>query len=377
MTGVFGRISEALNPSKRSSASSRPDAGPAPREEAGVEMSISLVTDEVIPAERRMTPASQARSGLYPHEILLLDYASSMYPDQKVFQGFWWFRYGVRDPGGLLRSLTDRGLLSVGDIEQALMNETVASLKIDLREFGLPLSGKKDALVQRLLSDAPRASLEERHPRRTYALTEQGREALEAEPHVAYIHTRTIDDLDIWSFSGLVHSNPGTPWRDLLWGHLNQRGLDHASRGDWGLFGSTRLAMAKVVLEEGKHRVALDMLADTAYFDLSGLTNNWDLTCSAISEEDFFPYCESSATIPPGVTRMLIDCQEALNLSSEELRGLVLARMRRLSAPFHLFTAEECVDVVMYEIQGDEVTLSRIYEQSRSRMRGRYPESRW
>ena len=162
---------------------------------------ISSAAEEVIPAEKRIKSAIASKHGLYPHEVLVLDYAGSYYTEGNSFQGFWWYRYGVRNVDNCLRSLLDRGFLQVGDLQSAIEKETAAVLKDELKNHGLKVSGKKDELVQRLLIEIPHEELNSRFTKRTYQLTELGKQALEEESYVPYIHRHILEDMDIWSLN--------------------------------------------------------------------------------------------------------------------------------------------------------------------------------
>ena len=73
-----------------------------------IQVSSEIITsteDEVIPVEKRIKNANVSKHGLYPHEVLVLDYASSYYTEGNSFQGFWWYKYGVKDVDKCLRSL--------------------------------------------------------------------------------------------------------------------------------------------------------------------------------------------------------------------------------------------------------------------------------
>ena len=61
---------------------------------------------KVITLEERKKTAIPSETGLYPAEILLLEYCSyGTYPGPKNgYPGFWWFEYGIRDVGAVLRS---------------------------------------------------------------------------------------------------------------------------------------------------------------------------------------------------------------------------------------------------------------------------------
>ena len=334
---------------------------------------ISSAAEEVIPAEKRIKSAIASKHGLYPHEVLVLDYAGSYYTEGNSFQGFWWYRYGVRNVDNCLRSLLDRGFLQVGDLQSAIEKETAAVLKDELKNHGLKVSGKKDELVQRLLIEIPHEELNSRFTKRTYQLTELGKQALEEESYVPYIHRHTLEDMDIWSLNKIIHEPPYMPYRDKIWGYLNKRSMEHFAAGNFGLYRNCRHHMSNFLMEEKKIIDALGMLSEVVFYDLSGLGNNYDPQYLHIFAEHFFPYKDSTVTMAPGITSAVMNCQKELNLTDEELKAALLDRMKRLSAPLHLFTPEECVDIVFMESRGETDALTTIYAKARRRFKQNFP----
>lgn len=59
------------------------------------------------PFEERKKTAIPSSRGLYPAQILLLSYCEKgTYPGPKNgYPGFWWFEYGIRDVGQMLKQL--------------------------------------------------------------------------------------------------------------------------------------------------------------------------------------------------------------------------------------------------------------------------------
>lgn len=334
---------------------------------------IPSVTDEVIPAEKRIKDAIASKHGLYPHEVLVLDYAGSYYTEGNSFQGFWWYRYGVRDVDKCLRSLLDRGFLQVGNLQSAIEKETATVLKEELKKYGLKVSGKKDELVQRLITEIPHEELNSRFTKRTYQLTELGKQALDEEGYVPYIHRHQIEDLDIWTLNKIIHEPPYMPYRDKIWGYLNKRSMEHFAAGNFGLYRNCRHHMYNFLMEEKKVKDALGMLSEVVFYDLSGLGNNYDPQYLDIYAEHFFPYKDSTVIMAPGITSAVIHCQKELNLSDDELKAVMLDRINRLSAPFHLFTPEECVDIVLMESREDIDALTKIYAKAKRRFKQRFP----
>ena len=330
--------------------------------------------DGVIPVEERIKSTYTSKNGLYPHEVLMLDYAGSYFTEGNSFQGFWWYRYGVRDVEKGLRSLLDRGFLQIGNLQSAIEKENATVLKSELKNHGLKVSGKKSELVQRLMAEVPLEELNFRFKKRTYQLTALGQQALEEEGYVPYIHRHPIEDLDIWSLNKIIHEPPYMSYRDKIWGYLNKRSMEHFAVGDFGLYRNCRYHMYLFLIEEKKLKDALGMLSEVVFYDLSGLDNNYDPQYLYIFAENFFPYKDSTVTMAPGITSAIMQCQKELNLTDEELKKAMLDRMKRLSAPLHLFTPEECVDIVFMESHEDIDALTKIYAKAKRRFKQNYPE---
>ncbi|MBA1336114.1 MAG: hypothetical protein HPY66_2073 [Firmicutes bacterium] len=334
---------------------------------------IPSVTDEVIPAEKRIKDAIASKHGLYPHEVLMLYYADSYFTEDNSFQGFWWYRYGVRDVQKGLRSLLDRGFLQIGNLQSAIEKENATVLKSELKARGLKVSGKKDELVQRLMTEIPHEELNSRFAKRTYQLTELGKQALEEEGYVPYIHRHPLEDLDIWSLNKIIHEPPYMPYRDKIWGYLNKRSMEHFAAGNFGLYRNCRHHMSNFLMEEKKIKDALGMLSEVVFYDLSGLSNGYDPKYLDIFAQSFFPYKDSTATVALGITSAVIQCQKELSLTDDELKAVMLDRMNRLSAPLHLFTPEECADIVLMESRRDTDALTKIYAKAKRRFKQNYP----
>lgn len=330
-------------------------------------------SEDIVPAEKRMKNAIASKHGLYPHEVLVLDYAGSYYTEGNSFQGFWWYRYGVRDVNKCLHSLLERGFLQVGDLQSAIEKENATIIKGELKKHGLKVSGKKDELVKRLLAEVPHEELNARFPKRIYQLTELGKQALEEEGYVPYIHRHALEDLDIWSLNRIIHEPPYMPYRDKIWGYLNKRSMEHFAARNFGLYRNCRYHMSTFLMEENKIKDAPGMLSEVVFYDLSGLGNNYDPQYLDIFAKHFFPYKDSTVTMAPGITSAVIHCQKELNLSDEELKTAMLDRMNRLSAPLHLFTPEECVDIVLMESREDIDGLTKIYAKAKRRFKQRFP----
>ena len=106
----------------------------------------------VVTFEERKKTAIPSERGLYPAEILLLEYCSKgTYPGPKNgYPGFWWFSYGIRDVGAALKNLEERGYIELGSISNSINSFTVPQLKELLLAHNQATTGKKADLVERV-----------------------------------------------------------------------------------------------------------------------------------------------------------------------------------------------------------------------------------
>jgi predicted RNA-binding Zn-ribbon protein involved in translation (DUF1610 family) len=54
---------------------------------------------------------------------------------------------------------------------------------------------------------------------------------------------------------------------DIYWAIYNKQLLEHASKGDWGLYRNTRLDMAELLRREKRVHLALDTYLEVSYLD--------------------------------------------------------------------------------------------------------------
>jgi hypothetical protein len=328
---------------------------------------------EIVPAEERIKDAIASSHGLYPHEILVLNYAQKFLTENNKYQGFWWYRYGVKNVDEVLASLLKRNFLEIGDMKNTLEHKTVENLKNILKKHNLKISGKKVDLIQRLLDEIPSNILDTECPQRVYQLTDLGKEEINKEDYVFYAHNHPWEGLDIWSLNKLVYTEPRRPYRDKIWEHLNRHGGKYFSNGDFGLYRNCRYSMSQFLIEENKIKEAVEMLAEVVFYDLCGAVNNYSPDTFDIVAEGFFPYEDSTATIAPRIIQDIIECKENLEYSDDELKRNMLERINKLSNPIKLFTPDECVDIVIMEINKDIESLKKIYLMAKQRFKRNHP----
>ena len=181
----------------------------------------------VITFEDRKKTAIPSNGGLYPAEILLLEYCSKgSYPKPKNgYPGFWWFTYGIRNVDTALQSLESRGYIVFGSAADSLKSLTVQQLKDILVTKGQPTTGKKADLVMRIAETISESDLLAAGIQPQYVLTEIGHQELEENAYVPYMHNapnKTTEDdrfgmvFNVWSINRLLGTGDKSNWRAVV-----------------------------------------------------------------------------------------------------------------------------------------------------------------
>lgn len=322
----------------------------------------TITNNETQTLENMIKQAVPSREGLYPHEILMLEYANTYKTNENTFQNFWKWEYFVLNPQSVLDSLFERGFICRSDVPSALKHLHVVDLKSMLSKIGEKTTGKKEDLINRILETYTPDDLEKELPVRNYTLTEKGEEELKCNEYVSYLHRHHY--MSVWEMNiRLYKNNPSKlKYRDILWGYFNEQSDVHFQNYNFGLYRNIRLNMHDFLVEEGKFKTALKLLIEVISYDLSGLGNNDSITSKQeqkllreIKFEGrmsnlFITEDKREITLPSGIVRYFQHLYENLQMPQEEFIDYVYERFSEISIFERVFTAEECANIILSEI---------------------------
>lgn len=181
----------------------------------------------VITFEERKKTAFPSKNGLYPAEILLLEYCTyGTYPSPKNgYPGFWWFEYSIRDVGAALKALESRGFIEYSSVSESLISLTLTQLKELLVTKKQSVSGKKVELISRVTNCYSEEELLSKGFEPKYKLTEKGKTELEENAYVPYMHkspAKTIEDskfgksFNVWSINKTLGIGDKSNWKSVV-----------------------------------------------------------------------------------------------------------------------------------------------------------------
>ena len=342
----------------------------------------------VIPVEERFAGQKPACDGLYPHEVLLLSFAAGCGEGEEPSQSFWWDRYGVSDVKAVFQSLFQRGYIIFGGLSDAINAESVRELNDILKAHDLQAGGTKEVLVQRIVDNIPREELSRLFPRRIYRLTKKGRDILAKYEYIPYIHAHhMLIELDIYSMDELMRTPPYLPFREKILGFLHQRGQDYIEEGSFGLYRGVLRKMFDLTKETGDYDIAFGIICELLACVLSGLDNgssplakqsdsDWlaQYRAKAWAEkaDRFFPYESSNLRCDGYWINKIAEYKEKLGWDDDTFRQEILQGVS-CELPCRVFSAQECADIILAEINKDAEKLAEVYSAAEKRFRETYP----
>lgn len=192
-----------------------------------VVFNIATIEQGVISFEERKKTTIPSIRGLYPAEILLIEYCSKgTYPEPKNgYPGFWWYTYGIKDVDKALSSLEERGFIRFATSKKVLNGLTIMQLKEILLNNTQKTTGTKTELIERVSESFSDEDLLKLGVKPKYILTDVGQSELIENEYVPYMHNvqnKTLDDdqfgltFNVWSINKLLGSKDKSNWRDVV-----------------------------------------------------------------------------------------------------------------------------------------------------------------
>lgn len=203
--------------------------------------------------------------GDYAKAIFLNAYSlASPVKAKTEYQSYLLYECGIRDAAAYHRTLITDGYLTASTLADKVSSLRVTELKLLLNELGEPVSGKKDALIQRALANGNADIISKYCTQDTYSISEKGVAFLQKNEDYVRLHKHRNWNIDWHEYNS--HKRPGYSFYDIIWGILNERILHSNNFGRNEYF-----AMYELLLEEIKRENALTMLLRVLYLDLSGV----------------------------------------------------------------------------------------------------------
>lgn len=174
------------------------------------------------------------------------------------------YEMGIRNCEQYGRELIAAGYLSPIEGAAAYENYKLPELKSMLEQLGLPVSGKKAALIDRIMSCGDPDFIKNHTPKDMYQLSDMGRAFVEQHDAYVQIHRHRNNGISWQEYDKVADKN--ADYLTNMWKIFNQK-LSRASLIEQR---SIYLNMHNIMNEEGKNSDALELLLKVLYIDFSG-----------------------------------------------------------------------------------------------------------
>lgn len=207
--------------------------------------------------------------GNYAKAVFLNAYSKpSPIKEKEAYQAYLLYECGIKDVPAYHRKMIKEGYLAPSTYEEKLSALKVTDLKDILRELKLPLSGKKDALIQRILSIDSHEVVSKHFSQKLYSITQKGKYFLEDNEDYIRIHKHGNWEIDWQEYDS--RKQPGYSFYDVVWGIFNERILTCTDFGR-----NEYYLMYELLMEENKRKRACQMILHVLYIDLSGTSGKY------------------------------------------------------------------------------------------------------
>ena len=227
--------------------------------------------------------------------------------DSDSYARYFLYECGIRNATNYHRELIAAGYFEEASAEQALNALKVTDLKEILTAIGESTSGKKDALIWRIVNNADASVIARYCPEKLYMLSEMGQVFLREHDDYVMVHKHKNWGIDWKEYD--MHKVPGRSYYDTMWAIFNEQ-LANNPR-DFGR--SQYLFMYQLLSEEGKREQALQLLLRVLYIDLSGVEGmQWyDMYRQGFYKEKEVRECFSIAImLAPGILNPIKDFKD-------------------------------------------------------------------
>ena len=246
------------------------------------------------------------------------------------------YHYGISQPLKKHTQMISGGFLEEGKTTDSLKRLKVDELKEILSQHTLPVTGKKDILIQRIVENIPSSKLDI-DP--VYILSPKGREYVEKYAYYTNLDSHlTNGDISISEFDTLKKEHPYSSNNDIIWQNLNQKDLTYFRNQDYGLLRNNELSRYRILKEENRMQDATYHLLVVFYYDLSGMNND-----GIISNYD-------DLLIAPGLIPLL---REVKNFVTPDVIHKIY---QKVYVPFHYFDIDIFTEII-YKLLNNDVDL--------------------
>jgi len=251
----------------------------------------------------------------------------------------WKYRYNL-DVNATAKKLLRLGYIEYAPIEYVITKRTLPDLKALLESKGLPTKGKKEQVIDRVLSDFTPVELSKALPEQYYRTTALGNSFLEEAEFIDFFASSNYE-ISLEEAKSERSKRPEFSEYDIALVILSRRANKAISTGRYSHYRAVALSLADINQRLGDTFGALTTYFDICAIDLSGL--KYDGTVS-----------EDNSIVAPGIVAAIYGLLDQLNMDYSTAREHYIARIKDLNLPNSLYSIYESWERLFEELSKTE-----------------------
>ncbi len=277
--------------------------------------------------------------GLTPEEILFLEYASGHDADLSTFSQKYQYEYGM-DYHETISFLINNNYIRTGTVEESLDLYSIQDFKKFLREFGLPVSGDKATLIQRIVNSQIEYS--NKFTRCKYILTDKGSNVIDKYKSDHNLPKSEQEKLN---------------FQFMEYGKNIQK---HLQEGNLGLYACDLYSISEVYRKEHCYNDQLKVLMESAYIHLSGIGLIKDFN---IALSNNFKHIGLDPILPPAVIRGIKMAMKNLNMDISLFKIRYKEVIDETLTPIHVFGVDKSLEIICLYLEDNTEKAEKEMEQ--------------
>lgn len=236
------------------------------KEDIKVSSSVSFTQNIQFPNELLIAVSE----GLLPGEVILLFWLENKTAEERI--PIYFKDYYLIKVNSAKQKLLAKNLVTYGISENSLNALKVEELKSILRQYTLSTTGKKNELINRVVSNIPLSKLS---LKKTYSLSDSGKQI--TKKYSQFIKAHRDKDITLDQFLNVSRRFPEyMDYNKIKWIYFSEEEMRNLNDSNYSLFGMAKRRKYQIMLEKNEYQKALVEYMVMVMIDFSGLYNSME-----------------------------------------------------------------------------------------------------
>lgn len=299
-------------------------------------------------------------------DILVLHYLNGKNESYELNQSFWTFSYSA-NVAKIVKKLISNNYIALDfDLEKSLKSCKVPELKEILKSNGLPVSGRKDELIDRIIESADRNTYQN-VLKKVWLLSPEGEKLVNDTDFIMYAHRHLSSHVNINDVYNEYLLNKSVPQKDILIKSVNKTIKFNGKTSSYPVMISYALwDLSKVCRYYKDDYGQFDYLVKACVSSFNARGESYHLEYMLSEFEYFYNEFKISPVFTDDLKMVLANNDEY----SSNLATLIDSIVKSTKG-VHYFSSNEILQIITSSLEMDDEALMSVYEKAYIRKGGK------